>query len=400
MPRRSIDVLVVGSGGAGLAAALSAAASGARVLLATKLGLASCNTAKAQGGIQAAVGPDDSPEQHAADVMASSHETANPELVEILTGSAPETIHWLEGHGVEFTRENGSYRIARCGGATRKRLLQVGDRTGHAIATGLRKAVQSDERIEALDHAPLVDLAPGDGSVLATIEHADERVELECGAVVLAAGGRCFAEAQARGELSTNGAGATGEVTRLAVAAGCELRDFDALQYHPNGGAWPDGMQGYSIPETTRAYGALLLNGQGERFIDELAPRDVVAAAIVREVEEGRGVGTPDGRPSVLLDCRPIDPADAAISLPYMLKRYRHAGVDPLAEPIHTYPVLHYQNGGLVIDREGRTTVPGVFAAGEITGGVHGRNRMMGNSLLDVCVFGRRAGAAAARDAA
>ena len=135
---------------------------------------------------------------------------------------------------------------------------------------------------------------------------------------------------------------------------GCEARDLDALQYHPNGGLWPTTMQGYSIPETTRAYGALLLNAAGERFVDELGGRDVVAAAIVRECEEGRGLTTPEGRPSVLLDCRPIAVADAEISLPYMLRRYRAAGIDPLAEPIHTYPVLHYQNGGLVIDEHGR----------------------------------------------
>jgi succinate dehydrogenase / fumarate reductase flavoprotein subunit/L-aspartate oxidase len=221
-------------------------------------------------------------------------------------------------------------------------------------------------------------------------------VPVDAGAVVLAAGGRCYAEAERLGTFSTNAAGATGEVTEIALAAGCQARDLDALQYHPNGGLWPTGMQGYSIPETTRAYGALLLNGHGEQFVDELAPRDVVAAAIVTECEEGRGVGTPDGRPSVLLDCRPVDPEDAAISLPYMLRRYRAAGIDPLAEPIHTYPVLHYQNGGLVIDEHGATTVEGLYAAGEITGGVHGRNRMMGNSLLDCAVFGWRAGHAAA----
>ena len=209
---------------------------------------------------------------------------------------------------------------------------------------------------------------------------------------MLAAGGRCFAEAKRLGTFSTNAAGATGEVTEIALAAGCEARDLDALQYHPNGGLWPTSLQGYSIPETTRAYGALLLNAAGERFVDELGGRDVVAAAIVRECEEGRGLTTPEGRPSVLLDCRPIAVADAEISLPYMLRRYRAAGIDPLAEPIHTYPVLHYQNGGLVIDEQGATTVAGLYAAGEIAGGVHGRNRMMGNSLLDGSVFGWRAG--------
>ena len=137
------DVLVVGSGASGLAAAVSAEVAGARVALVTKGALQSCNSAKAQGGIQAAFGHDDSPELHAADVWASSHETADTRLVEILTDEAPGAIHWLEQHGVEFTRENGGYRLARCGGATRKRLLQVGDRTGHAITKALRRAVEA-----------------------------------------------------------------------------------------------------------------------------------------------------------------------------------------------------------------------------------------------------------------
>jgi aspartate oxidase len=121
-----------------------------------------------------------------------------------------------------------------------------------------------------------------------------------------------------------------------------------------------------------------------------------VSAAIFAEVERGKGVSTPDGRPAVLLDTTRIAPADAEISLPYMLRRYRGAGIDPLTEPIFTYPVLHYQNGGLVIDEHARTTLEGVFACGEIAGGTHGRNRMMGNSLLECIVFGRRAGRAAA----
>ena len=402
MSERSCDVLVIGSGVAGLTAALAAAETGARVLLATKLGLASSNTAKAQGGIQAALGDDDAPAVHAEDVMHSSHETADPRLVAALTAEAPDAIARLERFGVAFTHDaDGRYRLARCGGATRKRLLQVGDRTGHAIATALRGAVGAGERIETLDHAPLRALDAAPGSWRATLGQRDgESLTVSAGAIVLAAGGRCFAEAKRLGTFSTNAAGATGEVTDIALAAGCEARDLDALQYHPNGGLWPVTMQGYSIPETTRAYGALLLNAQGERFVDELGGRDVVAAAIVRECEEGRGLTTPEGRPSVLLDCRPIPVADAEISLPYMLKRYRAAGIDPLSEPIHTYPVLHYQNGGLVIDEHGATTVAGLYAAGEISGGVHGRNRMMGNSLLDGSVFGWRAGHAAAAAAA
>jgi aspartate oxidase len=158
-------------------------------------------------------------------------------------------------------------------------------------------------------------------------------------------------------------------------------------------------MQGYSIPETTRAYGAVLLNADGEEFTDSLGPRDAVSRAIFEEVEKGKGVETPDGRPAVYLDTTRIEEDDANVSLPYMLRRYRAGGIDPLQERILTYPVLHYQNGGLVIDADAQTTVEGLYACGEIAGGTHGRNRMMGNSLLECCVFGRRAGRAAAKAA-
>ena len=389
------DVLVIGSGASGLASAVAAERAGARVAVATKAALQSCNSAKAQGGIQAAVGEDDSPETHAQDVWKSSHETADMRLVEILTSEAPETIQWLEETGVEFTRENGGYRIARCGGASRKRLLQVGDRTGHVITKALRKTIEGSTA-ETFPHSPLTELEPTNSGWRARCgEHV-----VEAGAVVLAAGGRCFREAEERGELSTNHPGATGEVTRIALDLGAEPRDLDALQYHPNGGAWPENMQGYSIPETTRAYGAVLLNADREEFTDSLGPRDEVSQAIVEEVAKGGGVETPDGRPAVWLDTTRISEADAEVSLPYMLRRYRAGGIDPLREPLLTYPVLHYQNGGLVIDEHGETTVVGLFACGEIAGGTHGRNRMMGNSLLECCVFGRRAGKAAAEKAA
>jgi len=390
----STDVLVIGSGASGLAAALSAERAGAHVVLATKGSIQSCNSAKAQGGIQAAVGADDSPEQHAEDVWRSSHETADRRLVEVLTSEAPSAIRWLEELGVEFTRDDGGYRLARCGGASRKRLLQVGDRTGHAITKALREAYEASDGVE-LPKSPLRSLEPTEHGWRARCgEHV-----VEAATVVLAAGGRCFREAEERGELSTNHPGATGEVTQLALDLGAEARDLDALQYHPNGGAWPSTMQGYSIPETTRAYGAVLLNADGEEFTDSLGPRDEVSRAIVEEVAKGKGVTTPDGRPAVWLDTTRIPEADAEVSLPYMLRRYRAAGIDPLREPIFTYPVLHYQNGGLVIDADGATTLEGLYACGEIAGGTHGRNRMMGNSLLECCVFGRRAGKAAAEKA-
>src|SRR5881392_2474182 len=270
--RLSFDVLVVGSGASGLAAAVSAEKAGARVGLVTKGALQSCNSAKAQGGIQAAFGEDDSPEQHAEDVWQSSHETADRRLVDILTSEAPGAIHWLEELGVEFTCENGGYRLAKCGGATRKRLLQVGDRTGHAITAALRDAVEASS-IKTFPKSPLSALEPVANGWRA---HCGEH-ELEAATVVLAAGGRCWREAEERGELSTDHPGATGEVTQIALELGAEARDLDALQYHPNGGAWPSNLQGYSIPETTRAYGAVLLNAEGEEFTDSLGPRDEVS---------------------------------------------------------------------------------------------------------------------------
>ena len=390
------DVLVVGSGGAGLSAAWAAARAGARVTLITKGSPASCNTAKAQGGIQSAIGSDDSPEQHAQDVFRSSHETADMDLVSVLTGEAPEAISWLEGLGVEFSREGEGYRLARCGGASAKRLLQVGDRTGHAIVRALRAALAA-EGVEIHGHTALLELDRPNGHIRATVDAEGDRRVIDASAVVLAAGGRCYAEAHRIGVLTTNQPGSTGEVAEIAKRLGAAARDEDSLQHHPNGGAWPPPLKGYSIPETTRSYGALLVNAEGERFVEELAPRDTVAEAIVKECAEGRGLETPDGRPAVLLDTRPIEPDTAAQVLPYMLRRYRAAGIDPLAERIFTYPVLHYQNGGLVIDESAETTLEGVYACGEIAGGTHGRNRMMGNSLLDCTVFGRRAGRAAAQ---
>src|ERR671939_1558463 len=180
----SFDVLVVGSGASGLAAAVSAERAGARVALVAKDSVQSCNSAKAQGGIQAAFGEDDSPEVHAEDVWRSSHETADRRLVEVLTSEAPDAIHWLEELGVEFTRDNGGYRLARCGGASARRLLQVGDRTGHAITKALRDAVEAST-VTVLTDSPL--RALDDGWRARVGEH-----EVEAATVVLAAGGRCF----------------------------------------------------------------------------------------------------------------------------------------------------------------------------------------------------------------
>ena len=199
-PPARFDVLVIGSGASGLAAAVAAERSGARVALATKGSIQANNSSKAQGGIQAAFGSDDSPELHAEDVMRSSHETADPQLVEILTDQAPGAIHWLEELGCSFTRENGGYRLARCGGASRKRLLQVGDRTGHAITKALREAHEVSGSASFPNHA-LSALEPiGEGWRASFDVRNGGVVAIDAGAIVLAAGGRCYAEAERRHE--------------------------------------------------------------------------------------------------------------------------------------------------------------------------------------------------------
>jgi aspartate oxidase len=398
------DVLVVGSGGTGCSAALAAREAGADVLVATKSALGASNTGRAQGGIQAALGEDDSPESHCDDTFAAGHRTARPELVRALTHSAPDAIAWLEGLGVPFSRDGDRLRLLRCGGASRKRLLQAGERTGAEMIKALRAAVRASGA-QVWESCPLVDLEPEGERWRATLAPGrnGERREVRATAVVLAAGGGLAGEAQRAGVSSTNHPDATPEILELALALGAQGVELDSWQRHPTGSVWPPPLAGYALPETTRGYGATLHDAEGDRFVDELAPRDVVAAAIQATVDGGRGASAPDGRPAVWLDTPAIDRENGAgftaERLAYVHGRYLKAGVDITRERVLVYPVLHYRNGGLVIDERGATTLPGIYAGGEIAGGVHGSNRLMGNSLLDTVVYGRRAGTSAARRA-
>ena len=395
------DVLVVGSGGAGMSAVLSATHAGADVIVTTKSALGAGNTGKAQGGIQAAIGDDDSTESHFEDTFAAGHRAARPELVRQLAESGPDAIAWLDALGVAFTRDEGRLRLLRCGGASRKRLLQAGERTGAEMVKALRAAVRASGA-QVWESTRLVDLEPdGDGwrAIVAPGGNGLRRT-VRARAVVLAAGGGLRGEAEALGLHSTNHPDATPEVLRLALELGAEGRELDSWQQHPTGSVWPEALAGYALPETTRAYGATLHDADGERFVDELAPRDVVAQAIIDVVEQGRGAEAPDGSVGVWLDTPAIDRENGTgftkDRLAYVHNRYLKAGVDITAERVLVYPVLHYRNGGLAIDTDAATTLPGVFAAGEIAGGVHGSNRLMGNSLLDTVVYGRRAGLSAA----
>ena len=320
----SFDVLVIGSGASGLAAAVSAERAGARVGVAAKGSLQACNSAKAQGGIQASFGEDDSPEQHAADVWKSSPRDGRHaarrgadrrRAVARSTGSRSSASSSPARTAATGSRGAAARRASACS----RSATAPGTRSRRGCATRSRPAPARSSR------TPARRARARENGWRATLRRARDRRgdgRARCRRPLLQ-------EAEERGELSTNHPGATGEVTQIAIGLGAEARDLDALQYHPNGGAWPANMQGYSIPETTRAYGAVLLNADGEEFTDSLGPRDAVSQAIFDEVEKGKGVETPDGRPAVLLDTTRIAEADAEVSLPYMLRRYRAAGIDP-----------------------------------------------------------------------
>ncbi len=397
------DVLVVGSGGAGMSAAIAAREAGASVIVITKSALGASNTGRAQGGIQAAIGADDTTEDHFEDTLSAGHDDGDPALVRTLVEGGPDAIAWLASIGVPFTHDDGDLRVIRCGGARRPRLLQAGERTGAEMVQALRAAVRASGA-EVRESTSLEALEPaGDGWRALTRAKDGSTTPITASVVVLAAGGGLGGEAARIGEKSTNHPDATPEVLEMALALGAEGRDLDSWQRHPTGAVWPAGLAGYALPETTRSYGATLHDAAGERFVDELAPRDVVADAIIRVVEEGRGSAAPDGTMGAWLDTTAIDrdngPGFTAERLAYVHNRYLKQGVDITKERVLVYPVLHYRNGGLVIDESGRTTLARLYAAGEITGGVHGTNRLMGNSLLDTVVFGRIAGSAAAREA-
>jgi len=399
------DVLVIGGGGAGAAAALAACGLGARVMLATKLRIGDSNTVMAEGGIQAAVGADDTLQRHYDDTFRGGHQCGDRSLIAQMVTDGPDVIRWLIGQGMAFDMAEdhplaGKLALKKPGGGTAARILSHRDFTGLEMMRVLREAVELQQKIELLNRCPAVELLTHEdggcgGAVLYDLEH-ERFLLVRARAVILATGGS--GRLHLHGFPTSNHYGATADGLVLAYRAGARLRELDSFQYHPTGVAHPPHLSGGLISEAARSAGAKLVNGFGERFIDELAPRDVVAAAILRECAEGRGIGR-DGQVGVFLDTPGLIAAKPGI-MTTQLVGLAHLGrkchLDPAIEPFLVYPTLHYQNGGAVIDGRGATSVAGLYCAGEVTGGIHGRNRLMGNALLDIIAFGRRAGTAAA----
>jgi len=398
------DVLVIGGGGAGAAAALAAQKQGAQVLLCTKLRFGDSNTMMAQGGIQAADKANDSPATHYLDVMGGGGYTNIPSLVRTLVMDAPSIIEWLEGLGAMFDKDaDGTFVTMHGGGTSRRRMHAARDYTGAEIMRTLRDEV-INLGIQVIEFSPAIELLTDNegncvGAVLLNME-TDEYQVVSSKTTIIATGGSGRLHVQ--GFPTTNHYGATGDGLALAYRAGCKLAFVDTIQYHPTGVAFPELISGQLITEKMRSMGAQLVNIDGERFVNELETRDAVSSATIRECKErGKGVSTPGGLVGVWLDTPLIDalkgPGQTQRLAPAMVRQFKRFGIDIVKDPVLVYPTQHYQNGGVLIDVDGRTNIPNLYVAGEAAGGVHGRNRLMGNSLLGILVFGRRAGIDAAK---
>ncbi|MDD5426514.1 MAG: FAD-binding protein [candidate division Zixibacteria bacterium] len=400
------DVLVIGGGGAGTAAALLAQENGSKVIIATKLRHGDANTMMAEGGIQAATkGHKDSPYFHYLDVMGGGHFKNKPELVETLVTKAPDVIKWLESLGCNFSKfPDGTLKTIHGGGTCRKRMHFAADITGAEMMRTVRdEARNRNKDIAVIEFSPAVELILNEhghcaGAVLYNLE-TEEYLVVKAKAVVMATGG--CGRLHVQGFMTTNHYGATADGIVLGYRAGVKVCFLHTVQYHPTGIVFPEQAEGILITEKFRGSGANLVNIDGRQFVNEREPRDVEASAIIREcIERNKGIPTPTGKRGIWLDSPMIDMLSGTGTVqrefPGKYILYKRFGIDIAKEPMLIYPTLHYQNGGLEFTSDGATELPGLFLGGEVGGGTHGENRLMGNSLLDIMVYGRIAGKSAA----
>ena len=393
-----VDVLIIGGGGAGASAAIEADNGGAKTMIVTKLRMGDANTMMAEGGIQAADKPNDSPAIHYLDAFGGGHFAAKPELLYKLVNEAPEAIQWLNNLGVEFDKDaDGTMITTHGGGTSRKRMHAAKDYSGAEIMRTLRDEVLN-RQIPVVDFTAAIELILDEngkaaGAVLMNME-TKEILIARAKTVIIATGGAGRLHYQ--GFPTSNHYGATADGLVLGYRAGAKLLYADTLQYHPTGAAYPQQIFGALVTEKVRSLGAKLINVNGEAFMHPLETRDVSAASIIRECSDrGNGVHTPNGV-GVWLDTPMIElkggPGTIEKRIPAMMRMFAKYDIDIRKEPILVYPTLHYQNGGLDITSDGMTGIENLYVAGEAVGGIHGRNRLMGNSLLDIIVFGRNAG--------
>lgn len=377
-----IDTLIIGSGIAGLTAALSASKFGL-VAIVTKSALRESNTRYAQGGIAAVTANDDSIELHVADTLAAGNGLSDEDAVRILCSQGPARIDELIELGVAFDRKNGELARGREAAHQRSRVLHAGgDATGAHIEAALVDAIRTSDAT-IYEHTALVDLIVTGGSVKGArfLSGDGARFEIRASAVILATGG-----AGTMFEHTTNPVVATGDGFAAAFRAGAVVQDAEFFQFHPTAAS----VQGqtFLISEAVRGEGAVLRDAKGERFMTaidpraELAPRDVVARAIAFEMADG----------PVHLDATALGRSYLAERFPTIDKFFSTVGLDWSSELVPVTPAAHYWMGGIATDTDGRTSIPGLYAVGEVAAtGVHGANRLASNSLLEGLVFGRRA---------
>jgi L-aspartate oxidase len=370
------DIAVVGAGAAGLYGALCAAREGASVLLISATPLAQTASYWAQGGLAAALAPDDSFERHLHDTEVAGRDLVRRSAAEVLVAEAPDRVRDLQALGVRFDADRfGGLALGLEGGHSVRRVVHAGgSATGRRVVRQLSALAVAEPRITVLEGTRASALWTSEGRCRGVV--CDGETILETRAVLLATGG-----AAALWERTTNPPGSQGVGMLLAHAAGAALADLELMQFHPTAVIGVRGREGYLVTEAIRGEGATLHDADGERFVEELAPRDEVARAIQRRLAES-------GERSVGLDMRGIDPAH----FPNVVASLREAGVDPTSQLIPVAPAAHYMMGGVVTDLDGRSTIEGLYAVGESScTGLHGANRLASNSLSECFVFARRA---------
>jgi succinate dehydrogenase / fumarate reductase flavoprotein subunit/L-aspartate oxidase len=397
---KTYDVVVIGSGGAGCAAALTASRAGKSALILTRADFLDSKTSRAQGGIQAPLADNDSAEKLYQDTLAAGEFENDKPLTRLLADHATDTVEWLMDIGIEFDRDDSGNLLQRgAAGISVPRVLSCGDASGNRIMAPLIAAVSdSDINVETYKAVTSISEENCGFEVTAFDPRDDTRHTFSGTSVVLATGG-AMPELK-RGGLAKVGQRHAPDSIELASEIGLEIENPDLTQFHPTGIVIPKALRRKPVPELVRGVGANLTNANGDVFADHLLTRKKLCDAIVKECDEGRCITTEDGRKGVYLNTPLVNHLNGdgyfETHFATLYNELIENGVDPNVEPVLVYPIAHYSLGGIKIGPNCETTISGIFAAGEATWGVHGKDRLMGNSLLEIFVFGRIAGTSAA----